>query len=95
MNFFATLMGWPIAADSKRASLSTFASRREANFSIMAARLWPAVSRHDGKAFFAAATAESMSFSLATWTLSVTRESSEGEFMERVSPVEEGTYWEV
>lgn len=74
----AKLIGCPMARDSREASLSTFFSNRSANLSMIAARLAPAVSRHFGKAALAAETALSMSASEATWTLSVTRDSSLG-----------------
>lgn len=86
-------MGCPIAILSNFASFSEFFSNKSANLFMYAARLCPAVSRHAGNAAFAASTAASTSFSLATWTLSVIWESSSGLTMVIVSPEEDGTYY--
>lgn len=58
----------------------------------MRARLWPAVSRQEGNAAFAAETASSTSFGEATWTRSVMRESSWGLWIVRVSEEEDWRY---
>lgn len=70
---FAIEMDLPLSSDSTAASRSAFFSRRSASFSRYRPRCWGVVSRHvPSKAFRAAATAISTSFSVPSWTEQMT-----------------------